>query len=514
MKTYNIIKPDKYFDSVLLMQVSRELSSAPGIIELSVMMGSQGNKDLLRESGLLAAEGENARGSDLLIAFKADGSADLDAFVEKVENALTRRTPARAEDGDEEESVKSLESAYAKLGGADVVFISLPGDYAAWEAEKALDMGMHVMLFSDNVPLEDEISLKKIGKEKGLLVMGPDCGTAFIGGVGLGFANAVREGKIGVVGAAGTGMQEVACIISNLGAGLSHGIGTGGRDVKKDVGGMAFLMGLEMLIEDPGTEIIILVTKPPDKGVEDEIIKMAAAGKKPVVACLLGSAHKEDAPPVHYASTLEQAAVKALELAGIRQKIEDPEMSPGLKSRLEKISPRRRFLRGLYSGGTLGSEAEILLRPGMPGLLSNLSKKSEERLPDPWKSSGDCIVDLGDDLFTRGRPHPMIDYALRKERMLKEATDPECAVILFDVVLGYGSNADPAGELEDALLRIDKMEGGPLLVAALCGAKDDPQGYERQQKVLERCGVQVCLSNASAVKLVNKILNKLPVSSK
>src|SRR5580704_9603583 len=97
------------------------------------------------------------------------------------------------------------------------------------------------MIFSDNVPIAEEASLKHEARERGLMVMGPDCGTAIIGGVPLAFANAVPRGDIGIIGASGTGIQEVSTLIARAGRGVRHAIGTGGRDMHAEVGGLTTL---------------------------------------------------------------------------------------------------------------------------------------------------------------------------------------------------------------------------------------------------------------------------------
>ncbi|MCD6310598.1 MAG: fatty-acid metabolism regulator protein, partial [Candidatus Eremiobacteraeota bacterium] len=325
----------------------------------------------------------------------------------------------------------------------------------------------------------------------------------------LGFANKIADGPVGMVGASGTGMQEIACLLSRMGIGLSHGIGTGSRDVKSEVGGITFMMGIEMLMDDPETEVIILVSKPPDREVEENILGIIKGRKKPVIVCFLGSEPGESFPGVYHVETLEEAASKTAELLEHNAGIPVPEMDSAFESRLNNLDNSRKYLRGLYSGGTLASEAEMLLRPVLPGLLSNISKRDEYRLPDPWKSPGNCIVDMGEDIFTRGRPHPMIDLSLRLARMKEEAEDPYCAVILFDLVLGYGAHPDPAKEMEETLREINSMDGGPLVIASLCGVPDDPQDAIRQEELLRDCGIIVFYSSASASRFAGKIMRKV-----
>src|SRR5690606_14776291 len=125
-----------------------------------------------------------------------------------------------------------------------------PGVYAAFEAFRALENNLNVMMFSDNVTVEDEIKLKDLAVKKDLLMMGPDCGTAIINGVGLCFANKIKRGPIGLVAASGTGLQEVTVLIDQFGGGISQAIGVGGRDLSKDVMGRMTLHAINALNAD------------------------------------------------------------------------------------------------------------------------------------------------------------------------------------------------------------------------------------------------------------------------
>jgi succinyl-CoA synthetase alpha subunit len=381
--------------------------------------------------------------------------------------------------------------------------ISVPGEYAAAEAMKALRLGLNVMLFSDNVSGEDEVALKRYARSRGLLVMGPDCGTAIIDGVPLGFANAVRRGAIGVVGASGTGTQQVASLVHRAGAGISHAIGTGGHDLSQEVGGITMLAGLQRLAADKDTKVIVLISKPPAPAVAKAVLAKARTAGKPVVVNFVGSTVDEKG--LHGARTLEEAAQIAVALVtGRKSKPAKPTKVPALR-----FAKKQRYIRGLFSGGTFCYEASALIG----NAWSNAPVDPSRKLKDVWKSREHTLIDLGDDVFTRGRPHPMIDHRLRNERLLQEAADAEVAVILMDVVLGYGSHPDPAAEMVPAIRRAQeaaRKKGRALaIVGAVCGTDEDPQGLERQEAALRDAGMLLETSNARAALLAAAIAKKL-----
>jgi succinyl-CoA synthetase alpha subunit len=403
--------------------------------------------------------------------------------------------------------LRSLQMALARSPAANLALISVPGDYAAAEAMKALRLGLHVMLFSDNVALADEVALKRYADGKGLLVMGPDCGTAIVDGVPLGFANAVRRGAVGVVGASGTGTQQVTSLVHRRGGGISHAIGTGGHDLGKDVGGITMLRGLALLARDEDTKAIVLISKPPSPAIAREVIAAARKAGKPVVINFIGSTDDPSGGNLHVSRTLDDAASAAVALAKGRK----PSRASSSPLKLPKLKFKRgqRYIRGLFSGGTFCYEASALLGD----VWSNAPVDPKRAIEDPWKSREHTLIDLGDDVFTRGRPHPMIDLRLRNERMLEEAADPQVAVILLDVVLGYGSHADPAAELVPTIEKaqgIGRKKGRNLaVVASVCGTDEDPQGLEREEAALREAGVLLTESNASAARLAGAIVAKL-----
>ena len=479
--------------------------------QVSLMMGTDANKDILRATNLLVAEGDKAEPGDLIIAVVADDEGKISEIPGMLETMLA---PKASAEGDEY-FPRSQDGAMEYLPGANLALLSIPGEYVEWEANKALDKGMHLMLFSDNVPLETEIQLKKKGEEKGLLVMGPDCGTSIIHGAALAFANVVRRGNIGMVAAAGTGIQEVTTLIHKMGGGISHAIGTGGRDLSKDVGGIAMKMGIRMLLDDPETKVIVLVSKPPHPDVEKSIYEIVDGVKKPVIINFLGSDGVEAKKRgLKFAKTLEDASIMAMEEMGEKAELpESGDMDKVLESELKKLAPSQKYLRGLYSGGTLTSETRIILEEMGIELYSNVTKDPKWKLKDVFKSKEHSLVDMGDDNFTKGAPHPMIDNTKRVYRILEEAADKETAIILVDVVLGYGSNDDPASDIAGAALKAQKIaedDGRHIVfIASVCGVDEDPQNATEQVKKLEEAGIIVLPSCAKAARFTGKLLNKI-----
>ena len=491
------------------MQLSARIAALPGVQQASLVMATPANVALLREAGLL--EGEVvASPSDLLVVLRTESDEAARAALEEAERGLAGPSTRARSGGPQETAPRSIEMALTAQPEANLALISTPGEYAAAEALKALRLGLHVMLFSDNVAIEDEVLLKREAAQRGLLVMGPDCGTAIVGGVPLGFANAVRRGPIGVIGASGTGLQQVTSLIDQGGLGVSHAFGTGGRDLKAEVGGATMLRALDELAADEETRVIVLVSKPPERTVADKVLGRARATGKPVIACFLGARAADVQGGVRAAATLEEAAAMALAAArgtsfgGIDQRLPECDVT-GLK-------PGQRYVRGLYSGGTFCYEAALLLSQALQGVRSNTPVGAATALEDVWRSAGHTLVDLGDDEFTRGRPHPMIDHRLRNERMLREAADPEVAVILLDVVLGYGAHPDPAAEMLPAIraAREAAQRGGRSIafLGFVCGTERDPQGLARQAAALRAAGVILAASNAQAARTAVAIASR------
>ncbi len=510
-----IIRKATYRDSVILMKLSNEVAKLEGVIQAGVVMGTPTNKEFLTALNLLTEEAEKASPNDLIIALEARDEKIMNQALSEVDRLLETQMS----------QIKSkfipttLDSAFNELPNANLVIISVPGTYAARETMKALKKGLNVFLFSSNVSLEDELELKRLAVEKGLLVMGPDCGTAIINNIVLGFGNVVNQGNIGIVAAAGTGLQQVSTIIHKQGCGISQAIGTGGNDLSKTVGGLMMIEGMKRLEQDDRTKIIVLVSKPPHQEISERILTLASQSSKPVIVNFLGGDIKYiQKKGVTAAITLEDAAIKACAaLKGKEIKIEPfskskEEITKIAKSEWRRLHPNQKYVRGLYTGGTLSYEALVLMTPLLNEIYSNSPLNSQLKLTDSNLSKNHTCVDLGAEEFVIGRPHPMIDYSLRNQRIIQEGKDPETAVILLDVVLGYGSNDDPVSELKPPLQKIreiEKITGRHIaIVATIVGTSSDPQNYQKQYQVLEELGVILMPSNAQATRMAALIASK------
>ncbi|HTO43355.1 MAG TPA: acyl-CoA synthetase FdrA [Burkholderiales bacterium] len=503
MATAFKIVPKEYRDSVSLMQLSALLAKLPGVEQASAVMATPNNLALLEEAGF-AVKATGASAADLLIVVRG-AEAALAGALEQALQHLTRQ-PDSAAQTETALKPRSIEMALAEASTANIALISTPGEYAAAEAMKALRLGLNVMLFSDNVSEEDEIRLKRFARDRDLMVMGPDCGTAIINGVPLAFANVVKRGAIGAVGASGTGLQQVTVLVDRLGLGVSQAIGTGGRDLHKEIGGIAMSKGLRDLAADAATKVIVLISKPPAAEIAERILGEARKAGKPVVVNFLGAdPARISGGNVHGARTLEDAARAAVAIARGEVPRQSYGDAPPPAAAPPPFAPGQRYIRGLFSGGTFCYEAALLLDERLPDVYSNTPARPQGALADVWRSHHHTLIDLGDDVFTRGRPHPMIDYRLRNERIAKEADDPQTAVILLDVVLGYGSNANPAGELVPALRRARQIAGrqgrSVAFVGHVCGTDGDPQNLNAQTNALTQAGMVLTPSNAQAVRL-------------
>jgi FdrA protein len=460
----NRVRRSFYADSVALMRIARELSALEGVQAASLMIGTPSNQALLAESGLLAAEGRTAKPDDLVIAVRASGAAQAARALEAAERLLTGGESARAATG--VPVARRFEGGIDLLPDANLALISVPGEYAAAEARRALERGLHVMMFSDNVPVEEEVALKQLAVSKGLLMMGPDCGTCHIGGAPLAFANAVPVGDIGLVSASGTGLQA---------------IGVGGRDLSEAVGGLMTLAAFEMLDADPKTKTIVLISKPPSPQVAAKVFARVARSRKRVVLCLLGTGKGDLPRSAAVAGTLLDAALAALGKRGTRK-------PPSARS-------RKGWLRGLFCGGTLCAEAQLILQ------AQGLALQSNAAVPGATESgkvhaAAHTLIDLGDDDYTRGRPHPMIDPEIRNELLVTSLRDASVGVVLLDVVIGHGAHPDPAGLIAAALAKVPGRKA--LVLASVTGTEADPQVYSRQVEKLREAGVVVARSNAEA----------------
>lgn len=521
MATIQKIIRNLYRDSVSLMQLSAMVTGLPGVQQASAVMATESNLSLLVEAGLLTGQ-VKAKPNELLIVIQGDDTTALEAALAEAEAALTRQPAgANGSTGQQRLSPRSLEMSLADLPTANLALIATPGDYAAAEAFKALQLGLHVMLFSDNVDPKDEIMLKQYARDHDLIVMGPDCGTAIINGVPLGFANVVRRGDIGVVAASGTGLQQVTCLVDRWGQGISQAIGTGGHDLHVTIGGISMLQGVEALTADPATRVIVLISKPPSPEVAERVLVQASRAGKPVVVNLLGA----DPATIRQeglfvANTLEEAAAIAVALAkgqqpGGQSRELNPDLIGILAEEIARLLPQQQYIRGLYSGGTFCYEALLLLNDAVGPVYSNNPLDPKHRLADVWRSQEHMVIDLGDDIFTRGRPHPMIDHRLRNERILEEASQADVAVILLDVVLGYGSHMDPAAEMVPVIKKAKKLAGDAgrhlIFIGSVCGTASDPQNLAKQEAALREAGVLLTDSNAQAVRLAAECISRINV---
>ena len=501
-----LVEKDVYFDSVLLMRLSSQMQQLPGVLEGVIALGTDMHKSALVERGFPAAELALAGAHDLLIAVEAESQSACDMALTQAKNSI--QTLHRQHDQGVG-ALTTLRAAVQAQPQANLALISVPGVYAAREAAVALELGLHVMLFSDNVTVEDEVALKRLAVARGLLLMGPDCGTAIINGKPLGFANQVRRGDIGIVGASGTGIQEVTCLIDALGGGISQAIGTGGRDLQDPrIGGLMTLQGIAALAADPLTEVLVIIAKPPYPRLAKTVLRRLQGIEKPAVVHFLGMTPGRARGRVQFAASLVQTAELAVACSQPAERAvlpwaEQLDMATLARREAAQMAPQQRFLRGLYTGGTLADEALFLLDGKIGPVYSNIHVNSQRLLADPQRSLGHSVVDLGDDSFTRGRPHPMLEPALRAARICQEGEDPELGLLLFDLVLGYGAHDDPAGAMVAAIaeVRAAAMSRGGYLpvLASITGTPADPQNRQAQQEKLQQAGCLVLPSNYHAV---------------
>ncbi|MGE0752698.1 MAG: acyl-CoA synthetase FdrA [Variibacter sp.] len=479
----NEVRRGVYLDSVALMRLSRTVAGMPGVVEAALMIGTPSNKKIMQDAGILTQEGKDAQGSDLIIAIKAKDDGALQAAFKEALAQLD--APRKAVRGGAARNARTVRAAAKSLPDANLALISVPGDFAVAEARNAIASGLHVMIFSDNVAIEHELALKQEARARGRLVMGPDCGTAIINGVPLAFANRVPRGAIGIIGASGTGTQEVSCLIAQAGGGISQAVGVGGRDLKKEIGGISTLMAIDALDHDAETKHIVLISKPPHPDIAREVLARVGKSKKPFTICFLGAEGAELPANAKFAATLQAAA----ELALGGKRIGDG-FAPALPA------ARKGKIIGLYSGGTLCAETQIILREGGRRIASNAPVQGTG--PVAQAGGADTIIDLGADEYTQGRPHPMIDPSVRDDTLRQTLSDSSVAAILLDVVIGFGAHADPAGHVASIVASAPKS--APLLIASVTGTDEDPQGRARQMQTLRDAGIVVAPSNAWAAR--------------
>ena len=477
-----VVRKGTFFDSVALMLASQEAAGLEGIEEASVLNATPLNVELLERQGFAPSEADDDLGpNDLVIALRAESDADLDRAVAAIEAGLQREREPRSGATDQPPP-RSITAATRGRSGLNVAVISVPGQHATYEAARALDAGLDVFCFSSGPSIEAEVALKKQAANLGLMMMGPDCGTTILGGVSLGFGNAVADGPVGIVGASGTGIQAIACSLDGAGVGVSHAIGVGGRDLQGPVGGLMALRAIELLAGDPGTEVIVVVAKSPDASVAKQVVDAAHATGKAAVFAFPGMG-ADELSTEFTASLGEAAAAAALEVGA----------APTEPDHRGELRPGSGAIRGLFSGGTLRDEARAVILDAVPAVAEELPAE-----PSP----AHVLVDLGDERYTEGRAHPMIDPTLRISMLKEQGADPAVGVLLLDVVLGYGAHPDPAGALAPAIeAALSPSDGTLNVVVFLCGAKRDHQGLEAQADQLLEAGAVVTRSNAHAARL-------------
>jgi len=496
--------PGTYRDSLLLLSATRAMQDDTGVDWASAAMATQAAVEDLAGRGFPPGDLAGADANALVLAVRAADDGTAGQALERGRRALfTAAGAPREEPG--EHKPRTIAEAAARLPDANVAVVSVPGPYAAITAHSALSAGLHVLLFSDNVPLAEEIELKRRASSLGLLVMGPGAGTAVLSGVGLGFANAVTPGPVGVVAAAGTGAQEVMSLLDHWGIGVSQVIGVGGRDLSGDVGGLMARDAVRYLDADPATEVILLVSKPPDPGVAAEVISASRA--TPVVAACLGmSATDGMIAGAPLAATLEQGALRVAGILG-REAPEAKGLADVVEQAAARMGDRRTTVRGFYTGGTLCYEAQVVLGRALGPVYSNIPLRKDLALPAPAGPQHICL-DLGEEEYTKGRPHPMIDPAARREILQEQAFGDDIAAVLLDVVIGYGSHPDPAGAVAGTCA--DITAGGTVVIAYVLGARADPQGLERQRDRLREAGAIVAASGAEAARIAAAVAARNP----
>jgi len=502
-----LVKKNFHRDSVQLLHLSEKAKKIDGINDAAVVMGTTTNKEILQKLGLLTDEGRAASESDMILAVMADSESLIEKGLQQIEEMILKPPPAKGR------AFYSVDAALQAVPDANLAVVSIPGKHAREVVLKLLDKGLSVHLFSDHVLPEHELELKLYAKEKGLLVMGPGAGTSIIGGKAIAFANVVKKGKVAVVAAAGTGLQEVTVLLSEAGLGVSEALGTGGGDVKGKIGGIMMLQSIDALEQDPESNTLVVVSKPPDVDVKKSILDhMAKKTKKRYVTCFIGPESYDIPssirPRVRGTKTLHAAVLEAIRVAEPSREAEIVKRFSILQNEMVALANRickglndkQKYIRGLYTGGTFAYETLVILGRMIGDVYSNAPIDPKLKLADSYQSVKDSIVDLGEEEFTVGRAHPMIDPTIRKMRLIEEAKDPEVAVIIMDFMLGYGSHSDPAGAMLGAISDAKKIaakDGRALpMLAHVCGTEQDPQPLSDQLGKLRNAGIEVFPTNA------------------
>lgn len=507
------ILKNRYVDSVSLMALSTQANQINEINQVIIAMATDMNKEVMANVGLVNDLVKEAQTSDLIITMTVDDSIDEEEVLTKVENLLDKKETV-ATSSVSTRVYHTIKDAAHDDKEVNLALISVNGHYAAREVHSALDAGLNVMMFSDNVSIQDEIELKDKALEKGLLMMGPDCGTAIINNIGLGFANKVRKGSIGIVGASGTGSQEISVRIHEFGGGISQMIGTGGRDLSTDIGGKMMLSGMDMLAEDDQTKVIVLISKPPAEEVKNKMISRAKEINKPIVVWFVGEMKQKQEGNVYFEDLSKNAALKALELSGVDLSSENlhPLNYPLIEEVKGKLIDNQQFIRGLFTGGTLASEAYYIAKESFNNVYTNTTNDASHQLTSLTKSKDHSFIDFGADEYTDGKPHPMIDPSTRLERFKQEARDPEVAVIVLDFVIGYGAHDNPVGFMAEDILKAKKEaeqnDRHLEIIGYVLGTELDAQGLSEQVALLEETGATYASSMQNAALLAREMVRK------
>lgn len=498
-----VVKKGSYHDSVVLMLLTNHISAIEGVKKVSIMMATPANKDIFKQSGLDTEELMAATANDMVIVANIEDEALLDTIIDECEEFFKKQSVASGEKKGSE-SVKSWDAALRKMPEANLAVISIPGAYAALEADRALDEGLNVFMFSDNVTIEDEKALKEKAHAKGLAVMGPDCGTGIIQSVPIAFTNKVAPGSIGIIGASGTGIQELTTIIDRLGEGVTNAIGIGGRDLNAKIGGITMMDMIDAMEDDDAVKVLVIVSKPPAKEVRDRISARLSNFSKPVVTLFVGEKPEYHEDNFYHAYTLDEAARLAVSLVRgteIPEAVADVDESTFFKAEEGKT------IKAYYSGGTLANEAAMLIKDAM-----GCKVPPEDIEGYMLQLDGNVVVDLGDDAYTQGKPHPMIDPAKRIECMQEAVDDESTGVVLLDIMLGYGSHADMAGSLLPTIVELkekaEKAGRKVFFIATVCGTRSDYQGYDEAVNKLKEVGVIVCENNKLACRTAIRAIGR------
>lgn len=509
MSVFVKLEKGRYLDSLETLFATSVLVDQAGVANGYVGVGSKAFKEEAAAAGLTAPALEEATANDFVIVAECTDAAAFEAAVAAVYAGFEAQSSAEVE-----ESYISTKAAVKKHPEANLCSIAVPGEYALSEVKKALNAGLHCVVFSNNVPLEDEHEMKLLAREKGLLCMGPDCGVANINGAALVLSSINNRGPFGICGASGTGIQHVAAIMHEAGSGVSQTIGTGGNDLKDKVGGIMMLMGIDALEVDPETKYIALISRKPGETVFPKILERVSRCKKPVVALFMGAEREPvEAAGAIYASSLDDCALKCLQLIGVEYPLAtEAELAEIAAREVKKLAPEQKYVRGAFSGGTYMDEATHAMISRVGRINSNCPIQPEWQLADSYTSVENTIIDYGEEEFTLGRPHPAIDPGVRQPAILREAADPEVAVILLDFILTPPGHMDPTGYALGDIKLAQEMAGAEgrhlIFIASVLGTTADLQDKHKQEQQLREAGVIVCQTNYRAAVLAGEIIRQ------